>query len=656
MAQVCYGYYKDTKFDNRGKAKEEWTESPFKTPEEYREKPLKALINWEGFLVFDEEVDILAALANYMDEISSYGCCGRCFPGRVGTKLLAEQLMKIRSGNYDETDIDKAIEMAESIFSSAKCTVAPTSTVPVKAFLQEFKDQIEKQVAKENVEYFKHVTAPCTAGCPANVQIPEFIEQIKDYRHLDALATIRETMPLPGVCGRVCPHPCEENCRRGLAEDDEPVSIMVLKRTPFDYEYYKNQTPQLPEKKPDTGKTVGIIGAGPAGLTGAYYLALMGHTCKIYEMCDEPGGMVAMGIPDYREPRHILRHEVEIIQSLGVEIQYNTKFGGPEDDIDLKYMKDKYDAVLITLGAWRSKAMGIEGEKDGHEGVYPGGIDFLYEQAVGNDVAVKGKKIVVVGGGNTAIDCVRVALREGATDVNLIYRRSRAEMPAEDYEISDAIEEGINFHFLCNPTRVIAENGKVVGCEAVRMELGEPDDSGRRRPQPVEGSEFIIDCDFIIPAIGQDPDLSFLKEEDNIAVTKWSTFKVRDDLYDTTDPQIFSAGDCEWGPMTVVKAIGAARWSAIMIDRYLHEGAPYLTEAETLQRALENNRVFDKKESVCSMETTSIHRVHQEKMDGDSRKDNYEEVEKPYTMKQAFDEASRCLRCVRMAMVALENK
>lgn len=581
-------------------------------------------------------------------------------PGRVGTKLLAEQLMKIRSGACTDEEIAKAVDMCESIFNSAKCTVAPTSTVPVKAFLTEFKDQVKAQVSDDAAEYFKHITAPCTAGCPANVPIPEFIEELKDHRHLDALATIRKTMPLPGVCGRVCPHPCEENCRRGLVDED-PVSIMVLKRTPFDYEYYNNKTPQLPPKMESKGKSVGIIGAGPAGLTGAYYLALMGYDCKIYEMLDEPGGMVAMGIPDFREPRHILRHEAEIIQSLGVEIQYNTKFGGPNDDIDLAYMKKNYDAVLITLGAWRSKAMGIEGEKDGYEGVYPGGIDFLYVQAIGKDVAVKGKKkIVVVGGGNTAIDCVRVALREGATDVNLIYRRSRAEMPAEDYEIADAIEEGINFHFLCNPTRVIAEDGKVVGCEAVRMELGEPDDSGRRRPQPVEGSEFIIDCDFIIPAIGQDPDLSFLKEEDGIDVTKWSTFAVKDDLYVTTDPQIFSAGDCEWGPMTVVKAIGAARWAATMIDRYLTEGEPYLTEEETLQRALETSRgaVFDKKEKkVCELETPSIHRVHQEKMDGDSRKDNYEEVEKkPYTMNQAYDEATRCLRCVRMAMVALGSK
>lgn len=655
MAQVCYGYYKDTIIDNRTKERQEWTESPFKTPDEYRDKPLKVLINWDGFLVFEEGVDILAALANYMQEISGHGCCGRCFPGRVGTRLLAEQLMKIRSGACGQADIDKAIEMAESIYTSAKCTVAPTSTIPVSAFLKHFKDQIAKEVKKDSMEFFRHVTAPCTAGCPANVQIPEFIEEIKDHRYLDALATIRETMPLPGVCGRVCPHPCEANCRRGLVEKD-PVSIMVLKRTPWDYEYYNNKDPRLPAKAPEKGKKVGIVGAGPAGLTAAYYLALMGYAVKIYEWQPEPGGMVAMGIPDYRQPRHLLRREVEIIQSLGVEIEYGKKLGDGKDEITIDYLKKNYDAVLITIGAWKSRDMGIEGEKDGHEGVFASGIGFLLEQAHGKDTGVKGKKIVVVGGGNTAIDCVRVSLREGAADVNLVYRRSRAEMPAEDYEIEDAIEEGINFHFLWNPTRVVAENGKVVGVECVEMVLGEPDESGRRKPEPKAGSEKIIPCDVIIPAIGQFTDLTFLTEKDGLAVTKWNTFKVRDDLYDTTDPQVFSAGDCEWGPMTVVKAIGAARWSALMIDRYLEEGAPYLTEEETLQLSLYKNKVFDKSEKVCEKETPSIHRVHQHKMSGEARKDNYDEVEKPFSLKQAYDEATRCLRCVRMAMVGLGKK
>lgn len=656
MAEVYYGFWKNQVIDNRGKDKSEWTPSPLKTDSDFNGKPLKALINWDGFLVFEKDADILASLANYMTEISSYGCCGRCFPGRVGTKLLAEQLMKMRAGDYTEKDIQTAIEMAESIYTSAKCTVAPTSTIPVRGFLSHFADEITKAVPANNLEFYKHLTAPCTSGCPANVPIPEFIEHIKDYRHDDALAKIRETMPIPGICGRVCPHPCENNCRRGLV-DEEPVSIMVLKRTPWDYEYYNNKTPKLPAKAEETGKTVGIVGAGPAGLTAAYYLALKGHKVKIYEMCNEPGGMVALGIPDYREPRHLLRREVDIIASLGVEIEYGRTLGAKDTgDITLEYLKKKYDAVLVTIGAWKSRDMGIEGEKEGYEGIFSSGIGFLREQAEGRDTGVKGKKIMVVGGGNTAIDCVRVALREGATDVNLAYRRSRAEMPAEDYEIADAIDEGINFHFLCNPTKIVAENGKVTGVEVVRMELGEPDESGRRSPQPVPGSEFIIECDVVIPAIGQFSDLSFLTEADGISVTKWNTFKVKDDLYVTDDPQIFSAGDCEWGPMTVVKAVGAGRWASIMMDRYLMEGKIYLTETEKLQRTLETNRgaTFDKNEKVC--EATTIKRVHQHKLSGDERKDNYNEVEAPYTEEQAFMEASRCLRCVRMAMVALENK
>jgi formate dehydrogenase beta subunit len=649
MPQVCYGFWKNIKYDSRGKAVSEWSESPFKTSDNYSGKPLKALVNWDGFLVFDESADILAILANYMFEISNVGCCGRCFPGRVGTRLLAEQLMKIRSGATTDVELDKAYEMAHSIHLSAKCTVAPTASIPVMNFLEHFRDQAVKDAAPQNLEFEKHITAPCTAGCPANVQIPEFIEQIKDHRFLDALSIIRETMPLPGACGRVCPHPCESNCRRGLVDKD-PVSIMVLKRAPWDYEYYQEKAPILPAKLPAKGKKIGIVGAGPAGLTAAYYLALKGYDCKIYEWMQEPGGMVALGIPDYRQPRHLLRREVDIITSLGVEIEYGRKLG---DDLSLEYLKKNYDAVLITIGAWKSRDMGIDGEKEGYKGIHESGILFLREQATGKDTGVKNKKVVVVGGGNTAIDCVRVAMREGSTDVNLVYRRSRDEMPAEPWEIEDAMEEGINFHFLCNPTKIVAKDGVVVGVECVRMELGEPDESGRRRPQPVKDSEFIIDCDVVIPAIGQFTDLGFLKESDGLEVTKWSTFKVIDDLYVTSDPQVFSAGDCEWGPMTVVKAIGAGRWASIMIDRYLMEGKPYLTAEETLQLDLQKNKVFDKKEPVSGEECPTIKRVHQHKLTGAERRHNYDEVEKPYTDKQAYDEATRCLRCVRMAMAAL---
>lgn len=643
MSKVFYGYYKGNIIDNRGKSAEEWTDSPLKVADNFNGKALEVFVGWDGFLVFDEKCDILGALANYMYEISSFGCCGRCFPGRFGTRIVAEGLERIIKG---EGNFDEVYEMAKSINESAKCTVAPTAVIPVMKFIENFKDIPALQNGND-VLFVKHLTAPCTAGCPANVKIPEFIEAIKDSRYLDALSIIRTTMPLPGVCGRVCPHPCEANCRRGLVDD--PVSIMVLKRTPWDFEYYKHKEPNIPILRQQTGKKVAIVGAGPAGLSTAYYLAQLGHTVKIFEMLPEPGGMVAVGIPDYREPRTLLRREVDIIQSLGVEIQYNTKLG---KDIFLEELKKEYDSVLLAVGAFKSREMGVEGETEGYEGVLESGIDFLQQFSLGEDVKI-GNRVVVVGGGNTAIDCVRTALRLGSKDVNLIYRRSRAEMPAEDYEVADAEDEGVKFHFLINPVKVVAEAGKVTGVECVRMQLGEPDESGRRRPEPVPNSNFIIECDTVIPAIGQFPDLNFLKESDGIKVTKWNTISVKEDLYVTDVPNVFSAGDCEWGPNTVVKAIGAGRWAAIMMDRYMMEGLVYLSDEEILQLTLYKNKVFDKKEKVCEIHT--VHRVHQDKLTPEERAKHFEEIELPYREQQAYLEATRCLRCVRMAMVGLKN-
>lgn len=647
MAKVYYGFWKDEKIDNRGKASEEWSDTPIRLSNDFNGKNLKVFVNWNGFLVLDESADMLDALAEYMLEISSNGCCGRCFPGRTGTRILSEQLRKIRIGDCSDNEIDKVISMAKSINVSAKCTVAPTAVIPIIQFLENFKNEIGKNICDSSPEYVSHITAPCTAGCPANVKIPEFIEALKDHRHEESLAIIRETMPIPGVCGRVCPHPCEDNCRRGLVEGDEPVSIMVLKRAPWDFEYYNNRTPNIPIYREDTEKTAVIVGAGPAGLTAAYYLRQLGHTVTIIDMLDEPGGMVAVGIPDYREPRHILRHEINTILSLGINIEYGVKLGR---DVTLKELKSKYDSVLLAFGAFKSRDMGVEGEKEGYDGVVSSGIKYLEDFSVGKKPKI-GKKVVVVGGGNTAIDCVRTAIREKADEVYIVYRRSRAEMPAEEIEIVDAELEGVKFNFLMLPKRVVAENNKVVGMECVRMKLGEPDDSGRRRPVPIEGSDFILECDTIIPAIGQFSDLGIFEDDDGLDFTKWNSIQVTDDLYNTSIEGVFAAGDCEWGPMTVVKAVGAGRWAGIMMDRFLMEGKPYLTDEEKLQLTLYRNKVFDKSEKVCEIKT--IHRVHQEKMDPAKRILNHDEIEKPFTEEQAFDEATRCLRCIRMAMVGL---
>ena len=286
-------------------------------------------------------------------------------------------------------------------------------------------------------------------------------------------------------------------------------------------------------------------------------------------MLSEPGGTVAVGIPDYRMPRPLLQREADIIAALGVEIEYGVKLGR---DVTLPQLKEQYDAVFLGTGAFKSKPMGVEGEDQGYEGFSAGGIHYLRMVALGEPI-VTPKRVIVVGGGNTAIDCVRVALREGAEESILLYRRTRKEMPAEPYEVDDAEEEGVKFMFLALPTKLITENNKIVGVEVLKMELGEPDASGRRSPQPIAGSEYVIPCDLVIPAIGQDPDLDYLEQGDyGIKKTRWNSIVTNGGTMMTDNEGVFAGGDCEYGAMTVVVAVGHGRRAARTMHRYLTEG------------------------------------------------------------------------------------
>lgn len=380
--------------------------------------------------------------------------------------------------------------------------------------------------------------------------------------------------------------------------------------------------------------------------------------------------MIAVGIPPYRQPRHLLQRDIDIISSMGVDIIYDTRIG---KDISLEELKQKFDAVFLAPGAHRSKPMGVEGEDKGYKGFLKGGIDFLREAYMGRPTGM-GKKVVVVGGGNTAIDCVRVALREGAEESTLLYRRSRKEMPADVWEVDGADEEGVRFEFQVLPTRVLVdENEQVTGVECVRMALGEPDASGRRRPEPVPGSEFVVECDTVIPAIGQDPDLSFIPDNLGIDITKWNTVVTKyvplkdaagKDLKDgmgnplarvlITDLEgVFAGGDAEIGPLTVVACIGNAHRAARVIQRWLEEGKAYLTEDELMEDILTNMPVYDKNEKVPWLD--SRERAHQAEVHGQERasKGNYQEVELGFVDTQAVEEAERCLRCYRVAMAAI---
>jgi len=621
-----------------------------KLPQKYLDEGnVGALIGWDGVIVIDPETDVVALAAEYMKEVQEKYCCAKCSPGKKGTRVMMDTLGRILNGQGKEEDLD-TLEGLSTLLESCKCTLCMTSAIPVLDTVKHFRDDYlafirGERKPKAAKAYHSKLTAPCIDRCPAHIDIPTYIEEIKDRRHDESLATIRNYMPIPAVCGRVCPHPCEAGCRRALV--DEPVSIMVMKRVASDHEWmHHKQPPMIP--KASTGKKVIVVGAGPAGLTCAYYLALEGHKVKIIDMLSEPGGTVAVGIPDYRMPRPLLQREADVIAALGVEIEYGVKLGR---DVSLRELKDQYDAVFLGTGAFKSKPMGVEGEDQGYEGFSEGGIHYLRAVALGEDIETP-KRVVVVGGGNTAIDCVRVALREGCEESTLLYRRTRKEMPAEPYEVDDAEEENVKFEFLALPTKLITENNKITGVEVQKMELGEPDDSGRRRPEPVPGSEYVIGCDLVIPAIGQDPDLSYLEDGDyGIEQTRWRSIVTHGGTMMTDNAGVFAGGDCEYGAMTVVLAVSHGRRAASVMNRYLAEGKASLNDEEAMEDILNTLGVFDKNEEIgiCG----GLHREHQPKVDGAERAQNYDEIELAMPESQAAREAERCLRCYRVAMLAV---
>ncbi len=637
------------------------------------EREIAAFMGWDGLILKDESVDVVLMAAEYAKRIQEEYCCGKCSPGKKGTRVMQDTLARIVAGQGSEQDL-QTIETLGELLQNCKCTLCQTSVIPIVDSIVHFRDNYlayidGSAVAGRNVEYKSKVTAPCQDKCPAHIDIPAYVEAIRNRRFDKSLEIIRQSMPLPAVCGRVCPHPCETACRRALV--DEPVNIMVLKRTASDYEWQHQREPQF-QPKPRKEKSVAIIGAGPAGLTAAFFLAMEGYGCTIYETLPEGfgGGMIAVGIPAYRMPRHLLQREIDIIQSLGVEIVYNCKVGV---DISLSELKEKHNAVLIAPGAHKSKAMGVEGEDKGYRGFLKGGIDFLRDVYMGKDSGM-GKKVCVVGGGNTAIDCVRVAVREGADESILLYRRTREEMPAEPWEVDGAEVEGVKFEFLVLPKRIVADaKGQVTGIECQRMELGEPDTSGRRRPKPVAGSEFIIECDTVIPAIGQDSDLSFITEDSGIGVSNWNTVKTRAvpmttgsgaEMRDSkgnplsrtmmTDIEgVFACGEAEIGPYTVVACVGNAHRAAQVVGRWLEEGVAYLTDDDLHEDILNYLEVYDEDENVGWLD--AVGRFNQYEIHGRERAEtgNYEEVELGFKDSEAVREAERCLRCYRVSMIAI---
>lgn len=478
---------------------------------------------------------------------------------------------------------------------------------------------IDREVEKLYADREAYVV-PCSHACPAHIDIPRYVDYIAQEKYGEALAVIREKVPFPGILGRVCFHPCEEACRRSQVND--PISVKELKRVAADRGgiLWKQNS----KVKESTGKKVAIVGAGPAGLTAAYYLAKNGHSVTVFEALPEPGGMMRVGIPEYRLPRDILADEIQIIKDVGVNIITNTRIESIES-----LFEQKYDAVLLSIGAHQGTKIGVEGED------LPGvmdGASFLRDINLGKKVKL-GDKVAVVGGGNSAIDSARVALRSGAREVTIIYRRTRAEMPASAEEVEDASQEGIKINFLQNPSK-ITKNNNGLNVECIRMELGEPDASGRRRPVPIKGSEFTTYYDSVIAAIGQIPEIP---TKFSVKVSRGNTVQVDSQTLQTSIRGVFAAGDAITGPASVIEAIAAGRQSAISIDKYL--GGSGVID-EVLAPVEERSGWLGKDEEFADrrrQEPTLIPVV--------KRIDNFAEVKPALTPPEAKQEAGRCFRC-----------
>ena len=609
-------------------------------------REIRAFMGWDGIILGDGSVNIVDMCREYMKKAQQESC-GQCTPCRMGTRLMRDILERICRCEGKKEDLDRLQDLAVKVKDASMCEIGQTSPIPILDALANFRDFfLETLEAAEPVPEGKYLfskTAPCIQACPSHVDIPGYVEAVRLGRYDEAVKIGRRDCNLSGVIGRVCVRPCEASCRRGLLDD--PVSIKRLKRFVADYEVEHGGEftyPQTIRKK----KKTAIVGAGPAGLSCAYYLGLRGYGSVIFESLSEPGGMAAVGIPDYRLPRHILRREAGFVEKMGARIEYNMQVG---KDIMLDDILHRYHAVFLASGAHKPFIMGLKGEDAGYDG-FMTGVTFLREISLGNR-PLEGEKIVVIGGGNVALDCVRSALRIGFSDTKLVYRRTETEMPADTLEILEAREEKVGFHFLTQPIKILAEENRVVGLECLRMELGEPDESGRRRPVPVKDSNFIIEADAVIPAIGQVCDLGYVHPESGIPFTRWSTVSANTQTFQVDGLPVFTGGDCFYGPLTLIAAIASGKNGARFIAQYLEKGTCRPENSDYMESLFDQIGVFDPGERMPISGGRA--RIHRKTLPPETRTRTFEEVEFGYSAAEALKEASRCLRCYRIGLVAL---
>jgi NADH-quinone oxidoreductase subunit F len=583
-----------------------------------------AIMGSGGMIVMDEDT-CMVDMARFFMDFCQDESCGKCTPCRIGTRRMLQILERICHGEGREGDVELLEDIARTIKDTALCGLGQTAPNPVLSTIRYFRDEYDAHIREKRCPaavcsaLFK---SPCQHACPVGMDIPAYVALVRAGDTQNAYQVIKQTNPFPAICGRVCGHPCQSKCRRDQL--DEALAIKHLKRFVTDTAI---RTPVA--KIPITRKEkIAVVGAGPSGLSAALELKKRGYAVTVFESLPEAGGMLRWGIPAYRLPHEILKNEIQDILDTGIELKTNTRVG---QDISFDTLLKGYDHIYLAAGAQKSSPLGVPGEDS--QGVLPV-IETLRDFQLGKKVKF-GKRVAVIGGGNSAVDAARTALRTQPDSVTIYYRRERKDMPALAEEIKAAEEEGVRLEFLVAPTQVISEKGKVKKLELVRMVLDQFDNSGRKRPKPITGSEFQVDVDTIIVAIGQETDLLFLPEQ---TVNLSKGLITVDTLSRTSHPRIWAGGDVVTGPAMVIDAIQAGQKTARAIDaeiRSVNREKPWIapmTEPIHIPFQIEE-------------EPEEQMQIRIRELAASKRNTNFNEVELGYTMEMAISEASRCLRC-----------
>jgi len=565
--------------------------------------------------------------------------CGQCVPCRIGTKRMLEILERITNGKGESTDIEKLVKIGLAVKETSLCGLGKSAPNPILSTIKYFRKEYEEHVEKKNcpaVSCKEIISSPCQHVCPIDTEAPAYIAYIAAEKFKEAFEIIIKDNPLPSVCARVCNHSCQAKCEAG--KWGSPITIRALKRFAIDYAVDAGIYPRKNKEDLSMGQIlkkekVAIVGSGPAGLMAGYKLSNKGYDVTIFESLEVVGGGLAVYIPEYRLPKDILKLDIENIKNSGVKIKVNTEIG---KDIKFNELCKEFKAIFIATGAHKPKKLNIPGEDAG--GVF-NAIEFLKDVILGKKVTM-GKRIGIIGGSNTAVDAARVSARlEGSQEITVIYRRTIDEMTSSKDEIKALLEEGIKIKFLTAPERVLSENGKITGVECLKMQLGEADASGRRRPVPVSGSEHIIELDTLLVAIGDEPELSFLESEEGPEISKWGTIVINPETLETNLKGVFAGGDAVTGPSTVIEAMSAGKLAADMIDKYI-KGKPLVREYMVTRPS-----VYVMPVELSEDELAGIIEPVLPNLPVSKRLNNFREVELNMTKSAAVMEARRCLKC-----------